>query len=116
MSEPSDLTPVDWNDFSELHKADDGGGVLSSLKAVRQGKLAELVHFVASLPEDYEAASKCADEGLTFGEVEGGEPVVQAVHKLRSAVAEWFQLDLTEVEEEHDTSLVKRLRGWMGRG
>ena len=71
---------------------------------------------VASLPEDYEAASKCADEGLTFGEVEGGEPVVQAVHKLRSAVAEWFQLDLTEVEEEHDTSLVKRLRGWMGRG
>ena len=52
MGEPADLPPFDWDDFSELHMADDGAGVLSSLKAIRQGTLAELVHFVSSLPEE----------------------------------------------------------------
>ena len=52
MSDPSDLPPVDWDDFSELHMKDDGGGVLSSLKAIRQGTLAELVRFVSRLPEE----------------------------------------------------------------
>ena len=37
MSDSGDLGHVDWEDYSELHKADDGGGVLSSFKSIRQG-------------------------------------------------------------------------------
>jgi hypothetical protein len=44
--------PVDWNHFAELHRIEDGGGVLSSFKAIQQGTLAELVGFVACLPEE----------------------------------------------------------------
>jgi hypothetical protein len=51
MSAPSDRRPVHWDEFSELHMTDDGGGVLSSFKAIRQGPLAELVRFVSRLPE-----------------------------------------------------------------
>ena len=46
------LPPVEWSDHSELHRKDDGGGILSSFKAVRQGTLAQMVKFVASLPEE----------------------------------------------------------------
>lgn len=72
---------------------------------------------VATLPENYEAASRCADEGITFGEVQGAEDVIKAVQQLRLAVADWFQLDLSEPDEEAETeaTLVSRLRGWMGR-
>ena len=44
------LEPVNWDDFSELHEKNDGGGVLSSAMALRQATLIELVRFVASLP------------------------------------------------------------------
>ena len=52
MTDPADLPPVNWDDFSELHKKDDGGGLLSSFKAIRQGRFADLVRFVSSLPEE----------------------------------------------------------------
>ena len=72
MSDQGDLPPIDWEDFSELHKTDDGGGVLSSFKAVRQGTLAQLVHFVASLPEhehkDYTIV-KSGDHRLSPAEI-----------------------------------------------
>lgn len=45
------LEPVQWDDISELHEAGDGGGLLSSFKAIRQGSLSDLVGLVASLPE-----------------------------------------------------------------
>jgi len=52
MTDSSNLQPVNWDDFSELHAKDDGGGLLYSFKAIRQGKFAELIRFVASLPEE----------------------------------------------------------------
>jgi len=72
MSDSGDLPPVNWGDFAELHTSDDGGGVLSSLKAVRQGTLAELVHFVASLPEGERqrfVIVKAGDHRLSLAEV-----------------------------------------------
>ena len=72
MSDPADLPPLDWDDFSELHKSDDGSGVLSSFKAMRQGTLSQLVHFVASLPEDerrFYAIVKGGDHRLSPAEI-----------------------------------------------
>jgi hypothetical protein len=45
-------TPIDWDDFAELHEADDGGGLLSGFKAIWQGPLRDMVGFVARLPHD----------------------------------------------------------------
>ena len=39
-----------WDDWATLHHTD-GGGLLHGFKAIRKGTLAELVRFVASLPE-----------------------------------------------------------------
>ena len=67
-----ELPPVDWDDFSELHRADDGGGVLTSFKAIRQGPLAELVKFVAMLPENERrlyVIEKSGDHRLSPGEI-----------------------------------------------
>ena len=65
-------TPVEWDDHSELHRKDDGGGVFSGLKSIRSGTLAELVGYVEHLPEDergnYEIA-KAGDHRLTIGEI-----------------------------------------------
>lgn len=41
---------VDWDDVASLHRSGDAG-VLSGLKAVRQGKLADMIRHVALLPE-----------------------------------------------------------------
>ncbi|MBW8785492.1 MAG: hypothetical protein JF593_12790 [Novosphingobium sp.] len=41
---------VEWDDSAELHRADDGGGLLNGFKAVRHGTLAELIRFVVALP------------------------------------------------------------------
>ena len=51
MTDSANLRPVNWDAFSELHVKGDGGGLFSSMKAIRQGKLVDLVRFVASLPE-----------------------------------------------------------------
>jgi hypothetical protein len=63
-----------WSDYAELHRADDGGGVLSGLKALRHGTLAEMVRFVASLPETERAGYtilKGGDHLLHAGEIAG---------------------------------------------
>jgi hypothetical protein len=46
---------VDWDDAAVLHRAGDAG-VLSGLSAVRKGSLADLVRYVALLPEGDRAA------------------------------------------------------------
>jgi hypothetical protein len=72
MNDRAKSSHVEWNDFSELHVKDDGGGILSGLKAIRQGTLAELVHFVSSLPEDERdqyVIDKSGDHRLTIGEI-----------------------------------------------
>lgn len=72
MSDAANPNHVEWNDFSELHAKDDGGGLLSGLKAIRQGTLAELVYFVASLPEDERdqyVIEKSGDHRLNSGEI-----------------------------------------------
>ncbi len=72
MSDSVGSTHVEWNDFSELHVKDDGGGLLSGLKAIRQGTLADLVHFVASLPaeeRDQYIIEKSGDHRLDAGEI-----------------------------------------------
>ncbi|HSM53836.1 MAG TPA: hypothetical protein VK839_06625 [Erythrobacter sp.] len=43
---------VDWDAYSSLHRADDGGGLLDAAKILRQGTLGELVRYVMLLPED----------------------------------------------------------------
>lgn len=70
---------------------------------------------VAMIPDDPATANRCADEGLTFTSVEGGAEVLKAIHELRSAVAEWFQLEVPEDEVVDEDGLVARFRGWMRR-
>ncbi len=69
-SEPSG--GVDWDHSATLHRADDGGGVFGGFKSVRSGTLAELVHFIQTLPES-EREKYCIDkEGdhrLTAGDI-----------------------------------------------
>lgn len=66
------LESIDWDDFSELHEKNDGGGVLSSAMALRQATLIELVRFVASLPaadRDNYVIDKSGDHRLDAGEI-----------------------------------------------
>ena len=70
-AEPS-RSLIDWNDTASLHRSDDGGGLLSELKALRHGTLAELVRFVASLPEEermHYVIEKARDHRLGIGEI-----------------------------------------------
>ena len=63
---------IDWNDTASLHRSDDGGGLFSELKALRHGTLAELVRFVASLPEEertHYVIEKARDHRLAIGEI-----------------------------------------------
>jgi hypothetical protein len=72
MSDPANPTHLEWNDFSELQVQSDGGGLFSGLKAIRQGTLADLVHFVVSLPEAERAQyviEKTGDHQLDLGEI-----------------------------------------------
>jgi hypothetical protein len=71
-AEPGKSSGVDWNDHATLHRGEDSAGVLSKLKIVRQGTLAELVRFVLNLPEaDRESyvIQKSGDHALKFGEI-----------------------------------------------
>ena len=72
MSDTPRAHPVEWDDHSELHRKDDGGGVFSGFKTIRSGSLAELVAFVASLPDDeqgdYELV-KSGDHRLSLSEI-----------------------------------------------
>ena len=42
---------VDWNDHATIHQAHDGQGLLDGFKALHRGTLAEMVAFIANLPE-----------------------------------------------------------------
>jgi hypothetical protein len=71
-AEPNSHAGPRWDDHASLHRSNDGGGLLSDLKAVRHGTLAELIRFVASLPEheqgDY-TIEKAGDHRLGIGEI-----------------------------------------------
>lgn len=63
---------LDWSDHAELHRANDGGGVLHGMKAIRKGTLADMVRHVMALPEDQRAAysiSKAGDHVMQTGEI-----------------------------------------------
>ncbi len=47
MSDTPRAHPVEWDDHSELHRKDDGGGVFSGFKTIRSGSLAELVAWLS---------------------------------------------------------------------
>jgi hypothetical protein len=71
-AEPNGGSGANWDDHAALHRINDGGGVLSDLKAVRHGTLAELVRFVASLPENEQplyTIEKAGDHRLGVGEI-----------------------------------------------
>jgi len=46
---------VDWTAAAALHRAQDGGGLLDELKAVRHAPLADLIRYIALLPEAEQA-------------------------------------------------------------
>ncbi|HZU64823.1 MAG TPA: hypothetical protein VFF98_14155 [Novosphingobium sp.] len=70
--EPYQPGTIDWTETASLHRADDGGGLLDGLKALRQGALADLVRFIALLPEgerDAYAIERQSDHRLSTAEV-----------------------------------------------
>lgn len=71
-AEPHSGSGPAWDDPASLHRSNDGGGLLSDLKAARHGTLAELIRFVISLPEaeqgDY-VIEKAGDHRLAVGEI-----------------------------------------------
>jgi len=72
MTDPARLPSVHWEDYAELHRQEDGGGLLSELKALRHGTLAEMVSHVALLPEgerNHYAIVKAGDHRLEVGEI-----------------------------------------------
>lgn len=71
-ADPAGRSGIEWNESASLHRSDDGGGVLSELKALRHGTLAELVRFVAALPEEerrHYVIEKARDHRLGIGEI-----------------------------------------------
>ena len=72
MSDSSGTSAVDWEHSAELHKKDDGGGLLYRFKTIRRGTVAELVDFVMDLPESEQplyAIQKDGDHRLEIGEI-----------------------------------------------
>jgi hypothetical protein len=71
-AEPATGWGPGWDDHATLHRSDDGGGVLSDLKSVRSGTLAELIRFVVNHTEaeqDRYVIEKAGDHRLTIGEI-----------------------------------------------
>lgn len=71
-AEPNGHSGPDWGDHASLHRSNDGGGLLSDLKAVRHGSLADLIRFVVNLPadeQDHYVIEKAGDHRLTIGEI-----------------------------------------------
>ncbi len=72
MSDSANPAHIEWNDLAELHEKDDGGGILSGLKGIRQATLAELVRYIAQLPEaerEQYVIYKAGDHRLEIGEI-----------------------------------------------
>ncbi len=42
---------IGWDDAATLHRKEDGGGVFHGFKVLRRGSFADLIRFVALLPE-----------------------------------------------------------------
>lgn len=71
-AEPSANSGPGWDDYASLHRSNDGGGLLSDLKAVRHGSLAELIRFVTRLPEreqSHYVIEKSGDHRFAIGEI-----------------------------------------------
>jgi hypothetical protein len=71
-AEPNSGSGPAWSDHAALHRVNDGGGLLSDLKAARHGTLAELIRFVVSLPEGEQGhytIEKAGDHRLGIGEI-----------------------------------------------
>ena len=65
-------TGIAWDDRASLHRKDDGDGVLSAAKALRQGSFAELIRHLMLLPKEERAAyviEKSGDRTYTAQEV-----------------------------------------------
>lgn len=63
---------IDWDDHSELHKREDGGGLAHRFKTIRRGTFAELIDFVMDLPEADQplyAIQKGGDRRFEIGEI-----------------------------------------------
>ena len=63
---------IDWEAYSTLHRADDGGGLLDAAKIIRQGTLGELVRYVMMLPEDKRGEyviQKAGDRRFDYAEI-----------------------------------------------
>ena len=71
QGEPGGKAPIAWDDAAALHRAGDEG-LLSELTAVRHGALADLVRYIALLPEaeraDY-VVERTGDHRLSVDEV-----------------------------------------------
>ena len=48
---PEKSGKLQWDDHAALHRADDGDGVLSDMKALRRGTFAEMIRHLMLLPE-----------------------------------------------------------------
>ena len=71
-AEPNASSGPGWDDHASLHRSNDGGGLMSELKSVRHGALAELIRFVMSLPKEERAnysIEKAGDHRLNIGEI-----------------------------------------------
>lgn len=60
--EPADRGGIDWDHAASLHKCGDGG-VLTAFRMIRQGTLAQLVRYVAGLPEAERSRYEIVKEG-----------------------------------------------------
>lgn len=63
---------IAWDDHASVHKKDDGGGVLDSMKGLYRGSLAEMVALVSHMPEnerDGYVIQKAGDHRLGAGEI-----------------------------------------------
>lgn len=60
--EPPDRKTPDWDHAASLHRRGDDG-MLNAFRIIRQGTLAQLVHFVATLPEAERAHYEIVKEG-----------------------------------------------------
>ena len=62
---------IDWDDRADLHRVGDGDGVFDKAKGLRSGTFAELIEYIALLPEseraDYEI-NKAGDRTYSAAE------------------------------------------------
>lgn len=70
--EPGGPGGLDWDDTAELHKKEDGGGLLHGFKTIRRATFAELIDFIMDLPESEQplyAIQKDGGRRIEIGEI-----------------------------------------------